>query len=268
MKLNTRVLALSLAFGAVAAAQAQNVTFKLVYADAIGAGLNGAAIGDELSSITKVGAIGTSFGVALVATSNVDARYGAGGMMVCFDTATTNNTNYGTQAAAETAGTFDKIGLGPVPAGLTAGQAEYPLVTNAGDDAGTGALAWLNRNYAGSFGSTTASLRPIGLWAAFNFGTGLALNMPNGSSVAIAKFNVTNRGIAAGDIYGDNGSETGVMIFGATNASTRSTYLGATTGAAQQQGQKKYALQAVPEPGSIIAIATGLAAVAARRRRK
>jgi len=267
MKLNTRVLALSLAFGAVAAANAQTVSYKLVFADSVGATLNGKAVGDELSAITKVGAIGSSFQVALVATGLVDGQYGAGGSMICFDSATTGNTNYGTQAAAETAGVWDKLGMGTTSA-YAAGQADYPLVTNAGDDAGTGALAFLNRNYSGSFGSTAASMRPIGMWAAFNFGTGLKLNLPAGTSVALTKFTLTNRGIAAGDIFGDGGGETGLMIFGATNASTRSTYLGATNGTGQQQGQKVYAMQAVPEPGTMIAIATGLAAVAARRRRK
>lgn len=99
MKLNTRVLALSLAFGAVAAAQAQNVTFKLVYADAIGAGLNGAAIGDAF--VDHQGWRDRYF-VRRRPRCNwrdVDARYGAGGLMVCFDTATTNNTNYGRHAS-------------------------------------------------------------------------------------------------------------------------------------------------------------------------
>ena len=271
MKLNTRVLALSLAFGAVAAANAQNVTYSYVYLGGNAAieALNGLSVGMEIPSTLLVSPGASSFKAGLKVMNNTatDARYGAGGLMLCFDSATTGSTNYANQAAAVAAGVHKKLNFSNLKyAGESgAGLADVAKVDNLGGDAGTGGVTSLNKNYSGS-NNAGSTLRPIGIWSAHNYGTGLNLSLPAGGSAILASMDVDVL-LANGDTYGDGGSETGMMIYGRTNAPTRHTYQGATSGTGQNTQSKSYKIQAVPEPATMLALGGALAAFARRRRK-
>lgn len=261
MKLNIRSIAMFLAFGLLASANAQDVYFKLVYADSAGAALNGRNVGDELLPTTRISAIGSSLNVSLVAESLKDASYGLAQLMICFDQRTVfHNGNYSTKAKFD-ADTIDKKldipNLPPAVDGIL-----YPLQTLAGDDAGFGPKGVYSRNYSAAF-STNA----MGMYCAFNFGTALACKMPLGSSITMVTFALTNKNLAPNETYGDSEDEVEAMIFGQQNAPTRTTVLGSNIGSAQQLTSKKYAIQAVPEPATLGAIGVSLAGLIFRRRR-
>lgn len=272
MKLNTRVLALSLAFGAVAAANAQNVTFSYVYLGGNAAieALNGLSAGMELPSTLLVAPGSSSFKMGVKASNNTatDARYGAGGLMLCFDSATTGNSNYASQAAAVAAGVHKKANMSNLKyAGESgSGLADVAKVDNGGNDAGTGGITSLNKNYSGSNTATATTFKPIGIWSAHNFGTGLNLSLIAGGSAILASMDV-DLSMANGDTYGDDAGETGLMIYGRQGAPTRHTYLGATSGTGQNTSSKIYKVQAVPEPATMLALGGALAAFARRRRK-
>ena len=253
-----------------AAAPAQNVTFSYVY---LGGNpdiekYNGLSIGDELPSTLLVLPGNSRFKAGLKAKNNTatSARYGAGGLMLCFDSATTSNTNYPDQVAAVAAGVHKKLKFSNL---LYAGEAgsglpAVPKVDNSGADAGTGGITPLSKAYSGAY-ATGTSLRPIGIWTAFNFGTGLNLNLVAGGSAVLASMDVDIVGMADGDIFGDRGSETGMLIWGRTNAPTRQSYLGTPSGTGQQLQAKLNKIQAVPEPASLTALT--LAALPLFRRK-
>ncbi|MBS1706916.1 MAG: PEP-CTERM sorting domain-containing protein [Armatimonadetes bacterium] len=269
MKLNSRTLAFALAFGAVAAANAADVRFYLGYGNAAFAAANGAVVGQELNAKSIVPSVGGTFTVSLFAASTIttDAKYGGGAMFIGFDSASTNGTsNYASAAAAEAAGTSKKLKLS-TPGNLATGLAGFVGSTQ---DAGLvdftlqGAAA-----YAGRFGSGT-SVRPIGVWSAFQFGTSNTVALGAGVALRLADFTVTNAGIAQGETFGDDSGENGLSIESVANSTSRATFFTTTPDRTKgNPGQSvRYQLQVVPEPATMIALATGLVAVARRRRSK
>jgi len=264
MKLNTRVLALVTVLGAVTAANAQNVNFWLSYQDAPAAILNGKSVGDELKGTSLVLGLST-ITVGVMATSTADAVYGAGGMMVTFDTANTNGTGKYSNKAAWDAASIDKVlNMASFGSADLAWSKALPGVDSGGNDVEVDASIIGSASFSGSAGAGT-SARPAGLWAAFGFGTGNNLKMTSGTTVMIAKVKLTidssKLGAMANQTYG------GLGLFSLANAASRSTYVGATTGTGQGS-TRNYSVTLAPEPGTMVAIAAGLAAVAARRRRK
>lgn len=264
MKLNTRVLALVTVLGAVTAANAQNVNFWLSFQDSATAALNGKAVGDELKGTTMVLGL-TQITVGIMATSTADATYGAGGVMMTFDTVNTNGTGKYANKAAWDAATTDKVlNMASLSGTNFVGGKALPGQDAGGTDLDVDVTALGAAAYSGTAGAGT-SVRGGGVWAGFGFGTGNVLKMPSGSTVmlykAVLSIDQAKLGAMANATYG------GLGVFSLANAASRTTYLGPTTGTGQGTS-KSYNVTAAPEPGTMIAIAAGLAAVAARRRRK
>ena len=264
MKLNTRVLALVTVLGAVSAANAQNVNFWLSYQDANTATKNGKAIGDELKGTSLVLGLSEMW-VGIMATSTADATYGAGGVMMTFDTVNTNGTGkYANKAAWDGATTDKVLNMDSFASANWAPGKTLPGVDGGGTDLDVDVSALGAAAYSGTAGAGS-SVRGGGVWAGFGFGTGNSLKMTSGTTVMLYKARLTinqaNLALKANATYG------GLGLFTLTNAASRTTYLGSTTGTGQGTS-KAYNITAAPEPGTMIAIAAGLAAVAARRRRK
>jgi len=270
MKLNTRTLAFAVALGAVAAANAADVRFWLGYGDNAFAALNGASVGSELKATSVVPAVGSTFTVSIFATSTLttDAKYGAGALFVGFDTASTNGTgNYADAAAAEAAGGSKMLSLANAFSNKATGQDGF---LGASQDAGTVDYTQTGAEKFSGVSGTGTSMRSIGLWQAFGWGTGNNVALKAGATLRLADLVVTNKAIGAGMTYGDESGENGLTLNSVANATSRSTFFATNPRTGGNPGTDvKYALtNAVPEPGTMIALVSGLAAVAARRRRK
>jgi len=268
-----KTIGLGIFFIAATAAWGQNVTYTFVLWESNPEieRLNGMLKGDQLPSTLLIPPGSGTLRVALRVTNHTEtaARYGAGGLMLCFDAATTGNTNYASQAAAIEAGIHKKLNISNF---LYAGEAGSDLgpvakVDNLGNAAGSGGITALSKNYSGAYTPMPTGLKPIGLWTAFNFGTGLNLSLPAGGSALLASMTIDLRNLVEHETFGDSGYETGLMIYGRNNAPSRHTYLGATSGPAQQQSPKIYKIQVVPEPVTALALGGALVAFARRKLR-
>lgn len=263
MKLNARVLVFVSAFGAVAAANAQDVNYWLAYGDADFANKNSAAVGAELKEMNFADGLG-SIKVRLMVTGVKGAKYGAGGTFLGLDWASKNAGNYSNEAAYKTAQTHGVINSQSVvwSKGL-AGKDNSDGDTTV-DVSPLGSLA-----YSGAAGAGTTE-RPIGMWQAYGFGTGLNLFVDGGASMMLGEFTlgIDQAKLMGKGKYGDDANETGLMLFGAASAANRFNYLGATSGTAALRASKKYGLQAVPEPATMVALGGALVAFARRRRSK
>ena len=245
-----------------AAADAQNIRFWLPYQDANSAALNGKSVGDELSSTFITVGLKT-FTVGIMATAVADGLYGAGGVMLAFDTVTTNGTGKYVNKFAWNAATkvkaFNMVSLGT--SDWTASKG-LPGVDANGNDIAVDVKVLGSPSFSGSAGSGT-SHRVGGVWAGFYFGTGKRLKLTNGQTFLLYKANMSidqNRILSAAD-----GAFVGVGLFALKNASSRTTYLGTTIGSGQ--GTSIFYKGTVPEPSSVIAVAAGLFALVARRRK-
>ena len=261
MKLVLRTLLPVFAFGIVRCASAQDVNFKFVFADAAGAALNGKNVGDELGPTTTIGAIGSQLQISLVATSVKDATYSVGQAMICFDQRTVFHSGaYSTKAKFD-ADTIDKkldiVSLPPKVDGIM-----YPLVTNLGEDAGFGPKGVHDRQYSAAYNTNA-----MGVYCGFNFGVGYRCNMPLGSTIVMETFYLTNKQLAPNETYGDSSEEIGAMIFGSQNVPNRTTCLGSYYGPGQLSESKKYAIRAVPEPGTTVVLVAGIVAIIRKRHR-
>ncbi|MBL8087638.1 MAG: PEP-CTERM sorting domain-containing protein [Chthonomonas sp.] len=269
MKLNTRTFAFAVALGATVAANAQ-IQIYLGYADNATAAMNGVAVGTELKPVSKIGAVGSTFTVGVFIKNNgAKLTPGGGNTFLGFDTASTNNssTGYASNAAAQTAGTAKKISLADAYVGSTGLDGFKTSDSSAASvDVQSGVTA---AKFRGAQGSSTASMRSIGLNWGWGVGTGFAFNLDAGASLRVMTMVVTNKGIAAGDIFGDVATENGLTLNQDVAAGSAGTnYVGAGAQITYTSAGRKYALQAVPEPGTMIALGAALVGLAARRRKK
>ncbi|MBL8041160.1 MAG: PEP-CTERM sorting domain-containing protein [Chthonomonas sp.] len=234
------------------------------YQDANTAAKNGKAIGDELKGTSLVLGL-TEMWVGIHATYTADGTYGAGGVMFAFDTANTNGTNKYANKAAWDAAAIDKVlNVNSFTSTDLVWSKALPGIDNGGTDADVDVAPVGSVSYSGVSGAGT-SVRQAGMWAALSFGLGFNLKATTGSSVMLGKvkLKIDQSKLA----LQNNATYGGLGLFSLTNAASRSTYLGTTTGTGQGTS-KAYNITAAPEPGTMVAIAAGLAAVAARRRRK
>ncbi len=269
MKLNTRTLAFAVALGSFAVANAQaNVEFYLGYGNAAFAQLNGAAVGAKLNSNVLVPAPGGTFTVSLFArqTASSQGKYAGGAVFLGFGQAVGTAGNYANQAAAEAAA--------PAPISFASDFSNRASgvdgLTNADDAASVNYEKIGSTSFSREFGAGS-TLRSVGLTEAFGFGTGLNVKIASGSAVRLLDLVITNKtlGGAGGASWGDASGENGLTINSIANATSRSTYFGTNPRTAGNPGASvKYTLTAVPEPGTMLAVAAGLAAFARRRRSK
>ncbi len=109
-----------------------------------------------------------------------------------------------------------------------------------------------------------AGARPIVWYVGRTGGNG---TLP--SSFHLATFTFTHS-IANGDTFGDAADESGLYVYdsGSTSTSVSGGSSGISGPGGGNYGSAKYAVQAVPEPGTMAALGLGLAAIARRRRNK
>ena len=256
---NMRTLAFVAAIAAVAASNAQNIRFWLAHGDATTATLNGKSVGQELGATTKIGQIGSTFQVRLMATSlaTSDVNVTGGGATILYDRV---NANAGTTWTTGLDGklTAGSLGLdatdrnGLLGAANDPGQVRFsPLGANSKRVAGTGFAA--NPRGAGTY-------QGISIFDAVNgVGVGNKMIVGAGATIQIGQMTLTNATIAGNEIYGGLGLSAGQSANGGLFLS------GFTNGTGVRSS---YNVQAVPEPATMLALAAGLSAVAARRRRK
>lgn len=269
MKMNTRTLAFALALGVAGAANAQQLSFVLGYGDATTAALNGSSVGSAIAPGTKVkiGGIGSTSTFQVWVVSSAAANFTGGNMFVGFDMATASSTTgYANNAAAQTAGQSKKIRLSDAysnfatgVAGVDGTNADAPVDLQQAVGGAAGAAT-----FRASRGASGSTLRSIGLNFGFGFGTGFKVKMSGGQGLRLADFVVTNAAIAAGDTFGDDAGENGLSLNrDAASGVNGLNYMAGNYTAAPVS----YDLQAVPEPGTILAISAGLAALARRRKK-
>ncbi|MBL8041161.1 MAG: PEP-CTERM sorting domain-containing protein, partial [Chthonomonas sp.] len=245
------------------AAHAQNVRFWLSYQDANSAALNGKSVGDELRDVTAVAGL-TSMKVGIMATALADATYGAGGIMMTFDTVNTNGTGKYSNKAAWDAATTDKIlnmdSLTPIS---WTPPSNLPGVDSEGSYCEVDLISFGSESFSGTAGAGTG-LRGGGVWTQFGFGTGCSFKVASAKtyllytaqlSIDQARLNLL-----------PNRKYSGLGLFSMQDAPSRSTYLGSTTGTGQGTS-KYYSVYIMPEPSSVFAVAAGLFALIARRRK-
>lgn len=122
-----------------------------------------------------------------------------------------------------------------------------------------------------NYGFAGGAARPLTAFQAIStpIGTSGAFN----GDTKVMEFVVSAAALANGDTYGDDANEAGLFI---VNQGASTTGAGPQTGSsgwfgtnsAFRAGSEKYAVQAVPEPATMVAVAAGLAAFARRRRSK
>lgn len=239
MKLNTRSLALVVAFGAVVTgASAQSFFFKY----------NGVAVGNGekllvLPSTSLKLEIWANFSDVTMTRSA-----GAGSLFVGFGKATVGQSSSASLAAAGLAGSkldgsFSNLFLAPKEGG---GETQLGVQGNA--------------IYSGQFGSGTSN-RWVGLSQPVIFPAGERFK-PDQGSFRIADLTLTST-LARG--------ESQLIALPTTaNATSRSNLFTWNGSPSYRTPAADYNInvEAVPEPGTMIALGAGLAALAARRRRK
>lgn len=90
------------------------------------------------------------------------------------------------------------------------------------------------------------------------------IDLGAGQDILLLTLNLRNKSLANFDIYGDGAGENGLSLNVGTPPSSHNFNFANNTTTAPSDLD----LQAVPEPGTMLALGAGLAAVAARRRRK
>lgn len=245
MKLNTRILALAAAIGAVVTgASAQTFVF----------GINGTPVAGG-STIQVLP--GQAFTLQIWADfSDVTATRSAssGGLFVGLSRMTTGT---GTHASAAAAGISTKV-----DGRITNLASALPAAGGGTTALGFQPTSGLENFYTGLFG-TGQTERWAGVAAAVIFPTGNDNRfLPNGGLHKLADFEMTNT-LAAGE-------SQFIGLATALNATSRSNLFvwnGSPTYRTPAQDYRVN-IEAVPEPGTMIALGAGIAALAARRRRK
>lgn len=135
------------------------------------------------------------------------------------------------------------------------GSVQYPFLRRSSVD------------LAGASGTST-STRAAGISYGFTTGTGAsnAFSIEPGQVINMFKIHLRSR-LTAGTIYGDDAGEYGLGLPTRPNGGTSVAGANGFGNTGAHSGML-LDVQAVPEPGTMLALGAGLAAVAARRRRK
>ncbi len=289
MKLNTRNLALASAFvGFVSLAGMANagVSYYLAYGDDLlvklaksnqfpgGPRDAAAALGSKIPTdralrIPKI-ADGVSFKVDVhlvvdSTTSGSPLSFNSGGMFVGIGKDTTGATNYADKAAFEAAEDTGALTVGGATAAASVSNLATGIAGTTGGSDGNVDMQFQGSPFlSGNFGSGS-TLRSVGLGFAYIFGAGNSAKLNVGTDIRAFTIELKNRGLANFATNSDNG----ISLNANTNATSRSNFVVTSPKAdGYPTTTAKYAVEAVPEPGSVLAIAAGLAALGLRRRSK
>lgn len=249
---------------------AQGFRFDLAYGDAATAALNNKSVGDFLdpNGITKIGAIGSQAVFQYWITPFESRDFTGGNIFVGFDMATANNnTNYASNAAAQLAGLNKKLVLADayenyatgLPCILTDGT---PIIGNI-QAAVSGAAGRASFRASRIQSPSAMTIRSIGLNFQYGVGTSTKLRLTENSPLRVMDLRVKNASMSNGEVFGDAPDENGLTLnrdaFSVANGANYLTgYYGAPS--------LKYQIQAVPEPGTILALSAGVVALARRRK--
>lgn len=290
MKFNTRALALAagiVGLGALAGSANAGVRFYIAYGDAqlvtlaqsvqFGGGPrdSAAAIGREIPSdrALRVPKVADNLGfkvqvwMEVLSTVNTTDLTAGGAGFLAVDrangaTSTDTAATYATKALDKKLGfvnTSTPFDLNPSVPGKTA----------SGDGPVAVGYASGGQFYTTVFGSAAATTgASYGAAFSMGFGTGNNMYVHVGDKIKLFDATLINSALANFDIYGDGAGENGISLNSVANATGRANFVLASVKANGNPGvTPRYAVQAVPEPGSILAIAAGVLALAARRRK-
>lgn len=296
MKLNTRTLAFVSAFvglGALAGSASASIRFYLAYGDAqlvklakstqFGGGARDAAAAlgapiptDRAMRIPKIAdnlAFTVDVHVVVDSVTGTSAggnmKWNSGGAFVGIDSATTGATNYADLAAFTAAADKKKLTVGGADVAASLSNLGTLPGVNASGTTDVTVTYQGSPFLSGMFGAGTTN-RSIGAGFAYVFGTGNSAQIPVAADYRLFSMSIKNATLANFDVFGDASDENGISLNGVNNSTSRSNFVVSGTGAKADgypTGSPKYAVEAVPEPGSMLAIAAGVLALAARRRK-
>lgn len=260
MKLNTRTLGIVAGLAVVATSySADPWSFKVAYGDAATAALNGKAVGDVVNEgdVIKIGQIGAKVVFQLLVDVDPAANVGSFCGFIGLDqsiSAISGSKTYSNYAAL----VADAVGGAPLSAMAVNTAVGLPGVDNNNDPVDVD-VAKQAEAYVGVAGSGTVSRR-IGKHYVGIFGTGLKWAASAGTH-RLLDWELTNESL------GDGKSHM-LSINQVAAATSRANFLAIGTARPLDTKSTNFTVQAVPEPGTMIAIGAGLAALAARKRRK
>ncbi len=250
---------------------AQGFRFDLAFGDAVTAALNNKSVGDFLdpNGITKIGAIGSHAVFQYWITPFESQNFSGGNIFVGFDMATVNNnTNYASNAAAQAAGLNKKLVLADAyenyATGVPCVLADGTTIIGNIQAAVSGAAGRANFRASRIQSPSAMTFRSIGLNFTYGVGPSTKFSLTESSPLRVMDIKVTNASIFNGEVFGDALNENGLTLNRETlSAANGANFLSGYYGAPSL----KYQLQAVPEPGTILAISAGLATLARRRKK-
>lgn len=261
-----KILAIAALGCAWSSALAQSYRVDLAYGDSATAALNGKAVGEILNpnDVIRVGSIGSSATFQLWLSGNTGERHSGGAAFVGFDqVVAATNASFPSRALAEAAGRNKKLRISDkffnFSNEIPSENAEHTPVLRTLAPAGGHSFR------ASREESTGLILRSIGLTVNYGVGTNTYISLREYRSFRLMDFSITNLSMGHGEIFGDSLDENGLTL----NGSSIPTFFGGNqlSGTPRGAPNVKYKLQAVPEPGTILAISAGLAALARRRRK-
>ncbi len=238
-----------------ASAFAASTSYYLGYGDALVANLNGSVVGAQVSPNFNIPA-GLPCRLKLFVQNNLGTHqyFSAGSAMLALDQAVCGATNFANKAAFDAARIAGKLTS-------FANQAQFAavhVVDSLGQNGGINPVSLIGMSspvYTGMVGPGVTQ-RPIGVWAAFGFGVGFRLDLAPNSATELLSYQLSNS-------MAVNGTSTDLAIVDIAGATHRSTFL-----VPGDDNSVHYGVRAVPvpEPGALLGIAAGLAAVLLRRR--
>ncbi len=238
MKLNRNIAFIAALLGTVAAANAQSFELR-----------GAALVGD---TFVVAPAIGGSLSVEVWYNPGSTTMAACAGYTISLGWGSANGT------------TTSQVGVSPLsalPAGIVSNSA--PLTASVVTVKGQVASTAGSNNPFGEV-SGTSGLRPYGMTF-----SGLQSSGSIASAVAFKVATVAmTYTLSNGDVFGDTAQECGLIVYRAGAAATTGNPTTSSGMAGNgKQGSAKYKVAAVPEPGTMAALAAGIAAMAKRRRK-